>query len=100
MFIMSVELLHDNDPGLELSDDLLYTSVQRGEALCEVGSRTAVRGANDAGLADERAGGRGLDDGVAGDVQPRIDAEDATADGRGSGERRIHFPSLPRFGGF
>ena len=55
MVVVGVQLLHHHHLGLELLHHFYYTIVQSADALCHVGCRSALGGADDAGLADVRA---------------------------------------------
>src|SRR5262249_16349724 len=74
---------------------LYYTIVQRAKARGEVSCAFAFGGADDASLANVGAGGTGLEDGVASDLQAGVDAKQTGAR-RGAVAAR-HTASLPRF---
>ena len=75
--------LHRHHARPELLHHLYYTIVQRAQTLGHVSCGPALGGADDAGLADMRATGPGLDHRIAGDVQAGIDPQDARETGTG-----------------
>ena len=77
MVVVGVELLDDHDFGLVLFNHFHHAVVHADEALRHVGCAVVSR-ADDAGLANDGADRRDLEDAVTGDVQPRVDAEDAS----------------------
>ena len=97
---MGEELLDHHHLGVELLDHFYYTIVQTANADSHVSCARPFSGADDAGLAHVRAARPGLDDGVAGDAQAGIDAEDARLGGprrggRGRGRGRLaHAPRV------
>src|SRR5260370_13802208 len=79
---MRVQLLHRYDSGPELVEHLYYTIVQNADARSHVGSGTALRTADDAGLANVRRPAADFNDAVTGDQQAGVKAEDAKRRGR------------------
>src|SRR5262245_44791749 len=92
VFVVGKELFHRHHLWPKLVHNLYYTIVQGDKAWGEVSCRAPFGALDDAGLADVGTSGAGLDNGVAGDLEAGVDAEEAR--GRIVAIRRGH-ASLP-----
>jgi hypothetical protein len=87
MVIVGKELFDDHDIWSKLLHHFYYTIVQATNTNCHVGSRTTLSGTNDTSLTNVRSAGTRFKDGIAGDAQTRIYAENTAWSGMSSGHR-------------